>query len=51
VAGTGAPGFPANGDGGPATAANLSQPHGVASTANGGFVFAESGNSRVRLVG
>ena len=50
VAGTGTPGFPASGDGGPATAANLSQPAAVASTASGGFLIAEAGNARVRFV-
>jgi glucose/arabinose dehydrogenase len=50
VAGTGTPAVFANGDGGPATAANLTEPFGVASTAGGGFVFAEAGNSRVRFV-
>jgi Fibronectin type III domain/NHL repeat len=50
VAGTGTPGFPANGDGGPATAANLIFPSSVAPTADGGFLFTESGNNRVRFV-
>jgi hypothetical protein len=50
VAGTGTPAVFANGDGGPATAANLTYPFGVASTPSGGFVFAEEGNSRVRFV-
>src|SRR5262249_33007104 len=50
VAGTGTPAVLANGDGGPATAANLTRPFGVAATPAGGFVFAEAGNSRVRFV-
>jgi Fibronectin type III domain/NHL repeat len=50
VAGTGAPGVFASGDGGPATAAPLSRPEGVAATASGGFLIAEAGHSRVRLV-
>jgi hypothetical protein len=50
VAGTGAPGVFASGDGGPATAANLLRPEGVTSTASGGFLIAEAGNNRVRFV-
>jgi hypothetical protein len=50
VAGTGTPAVLTNGDGGPATAANLTMPFGVAVTANGGFVFSEAGNAAVRLV-
>src|SRR5204862_1977214 len=38
------------GDGGPATAANLTSPRGVASTGDGGFLIADSGNERVRRV-
>jgi hypothetical protein len=49
VAGTGTPGFP-NGDGGPATAANLALPFAVAATPSGGFVFSEEGNDAIRLV-
>jgi hypothetical protein len=37
-------------DGGPATAANLDRPFAVAVTPSGGFVFAEAGNSAIRLV-
>jgi hypothetical protein len=50
VAGTGTPAVFTNGDGGPATAANLTRPFGVAATPADGFVFAEAGNSRVRFV-
>jgi hypothetical protein len=39
-----------NGDGGPATAANLSLPFAVAVTPSGGFVFSEEGHAAVRLV-
>jgi hypothetical protein len=49
VAGTGAPGF--GGDEGAATAAMLRNPRGVAATADGGFLVADSGNSRIRRVG
>src|SRR5262249_53966143 len=50
VAGTGTPAVFTNGDGGPATAANLTMPFAVATTAGGGFVSAEEGTSAVRLV-
>jgi hypothetical protein len=50
VAGTGTPAVFTNGDGGPATAANLTMPFGVAATPNGGFVFAEEGNAAIRFV-
>ena len=50
VAGTGTPSVFTNGDGGPATAANLTMPFGVAATPNGGFVFSEMGNAAIRLV-
>jgi len=48
VAGTGVQGFA--GDGGPATAAQLSFPFGVAATADGGFLVIDSGNDRIRRV-
>lgn len=38
------------GDGGPGTSAKLSSPQGVAVTAGGSVVIADTGNSRVRLV-
>ena len=38
------------GDGGPATSARLDDPHGVALTADGGFLIADTGNARVRKV-
>jgi hypothetical protein len=50
VAGTGTPAVFTNGDGGPATAANLTMPFGVAATPNGGFVFSEGGNDAIRFV-
>jgi ribosomal protein S11 len=48
VAGTGTAGF--SGDGGPATAAEISDPEGVAATADGGFLIADTANNRVRRV-
>lgn len=48
VAGT-VPGM--DGDGGPATAARLSDPRGLTVTADGGFLIADRGNGRVRRVG
>ena len=48
VAGDGQLGL--SGDGGPATAAELSTPSGVAVDAAGNVVIADSGNSRVRVV-
>jgi glucose/arabinose dehydrogenase len=48
VAGTDNPGY--SGDGGPATAAQLSAPHNVAVLPDGGFLIADAGNNRVRLV-
>jgi hypothetical protein len=50
VAGTGAPAVFTNGDGGPATAGNLTMPVGVAATPSGGFVFSEAGNDAIRFV-
>ena len=38
------------GDGGPATDAQLNGPFGVAATADGGFLIADSGNNMVRKV-
>jgi sugar lactone lactonase YvrE len=48
VAGTGTPGF--TGDGGPATAAKISNPNGVAVTSDGGFLIGDTQNRRVRRV-
>ena len=48
VAGSGVRGF--SGDGGPATAAALDQPHAVAGLPGGGFLIADTGNNRVRRV-
>jgi uncharacterized protein (TIGR03437 family) len=48
VAGTGAAGF--SGDGGPATAAQLNLPYGLAADAAGSLYIADLGNSRVRRV-
>jgi hypothetical protein len=48
VAGTGTQGF--SGDGGPATAAQLVGPEGVAVTASGGFLIADAAKNRVRFV-
>jgi hypothetical protein len=48
VAGTGTPGF--SGDGGPATAAKISNPNGVAVTSDGGFLIGDTQNRRVRRV-
>ena len=48
VAGTGSQGFA--GDGGPATAAQLSIPFGVAPTGDGGFLVVDVGNQRIRKV-
>jgi hypothetical protein len=48
VAGTGMAGF--SGDGGPATAAELSKPFGVAPTGDGGFLVVDRGNQRIRRV-
>ncbi len=48
VAGTGTPGY--NGDGGPATTAQLNGPLGVAVDGLGNLYIADSGNSRLRKV-
>ncbi len=48
VAGTGVPGF--SGDGGPATAAQMSQPLGVGFDANGNMYIADGFNRRIRKV-
>ena len=48
VAGTGTPGY--GGDGGPATSARLIFPTDVEPTADGGFLIADYGNRRVRMV-
>ncbi len=48
VAGTGVAGF--SGDGGPATAAELDLPHGVAFTTGGGLLVADALNNRIREV-
>jgi DNA-binding beta-propeller fold protein YncE len=48
IAGTGKAGF--SGDGGPATAASLKDPSGVALDARGSLLIADAGNGRVRRV-
>lgn len=48
VAGTGQSGF--SGDGGPAVAARLADPHSVAALPDGGFLIADTDNHRVRRV-
>ncbi|MDX6666770.1 MAG: hypothetical protein QOK04_150, partial [Solirubrobacteraceae bacterium] len=48
VAGTGVRGF--SGDGGPAAMAQLDRPFAIAVMADGGFLFADTGNQRVRRV-
>ena len=48
VAGTGVAGF--SGDGGPATSAQVYNPHNLVSAADGGFYIADASNERVRYV-
>ncbi len=48
VAGNGTNGF--SGDGGPASAATISAPRGIAGTADGGYLIADTDNNRVRKV-
>lgn len=48
VAGTGTPGY--SGDGGPAAAAQIKQPRGLSLTADGGYLFVDSGNNVIRKV-
>ncbi len=48
VAGTGEPGF--SGDGGPATRAQLRQPHSIAFAASGELLICDIGNARLRSV-
>jgi streptogramin lyase len=48
VAGTGTFGF--SGDGGPATAAQIAAPRGIASLPDGSILFPDSGNHRVRRI-
>ncbi|MEA2150983.1 MAG: hypothetical protein QOD69_2813 [Solirubrobacteraceae bacterium] len=48
VAGTGTAG--SGGDGGPATAAQLRNPRNVVALADGGYLIADTGNDRIRMV-
>ncbi|HEU0304014.1 MAG TPA: hypothetical protein VFR32_05480 [Gaiellaceae bacterium] len=48
VAGTGVPGYA--GDGGPALAAGLEAPRGIASLPDGGILFPDTGNDRIRRI-
>lgn len=48
IAGTGEPGF--SGDGGPATAAQLRQPHSIAFDPQGRLLICDIGNNRVRRI-
>jgi hypothetical protein len=50
VAGTSTPAVFTNGDGDPATAANIVMSFAVATTPTGGFVFTEDGNYAIRIV-
>ena len=49
IAGTGTPAF--SGDGGPATAAELKMPSGVAIDTAGNVLISDTGNGRIRIVG
>ncbi|MCC6862802.1 MAG: hypothetical protein IT158_29780 [Bryobacterales bacterium] len=49
AAGTGQPGF--SGDGGPATAAQVNMPRGLALDLHGRLYIADSGNNRIRMIG
>lgn len=48
IAGTGIAGY--SGDGGPATEAQLSLPHGIAIDASGNILIADNGNSAIRAI-
>jgi hypothetical protein len=48
IAGTGVAGF--GGDGGPATAARLNVPYGLAIAGNGDLIFSDARNGRVRRI-
>ena len=48
IAGTGVFGF--SGDGGPATAAQIAAPRGIATLPDGSILFPDSGNHRVRMI-
>ena len=48
IAGTGVAGY--GGDGGPAIAAQISGPHGLAVTSDGGLLVSDTGNGRVRRI-
>jgi sugar lactone lactonase YvrE len=50
VAGNGTPGYDANNDGGPATAAELNNPFAVAFDLAGNFYIADTSNNRIREV-
>ena len=48
IAGTGSAGF--SGDGGPARAAQMNTPYGLAIASNGDLIFADAGNKRIRRI-